>query len=54
MQVTPWAIRVQKSGIFQLDGSGLHDPARIDRLLLVVAIAVLDSSLQRLAVSLSG
>jgi len=54
MQVTPQAIRDQKSGIFQLDGSGKHDPAHIDRLLLVVAIAVLDCGLQGLAVSLSG
>ncbi|MDM7938374.1 MAG: hypothetical protein QUV06_13080 [Cyanobium sp. CZS 48M] len=46
--------RDQKSGIFQLESSGLRDPARIDRLLLVVAIAVLDSSLQGFAVSLSG
>lgn len=46
--------RDQKSGIFQLERSGLRDPARIDRLLLVVAIAVLVSSLQGFAVSLSG
>jgi hypothetical protein len=49
--------RDQKSGIFQLESSGLHDPARIDRLLLlllVVAIAVLVSSLQGFAVSLAG
>jgi hypothetical protein len=46
--------RDQKSGIFQLESSGLRDPARIDRLLLVVAIAVLVSSLQGFAVSLSG
>ena len=38
--------RDQKSGIFQLESSGLRDPARIDRLLLVVAIAVLASSLR--------
>ena len=44
----------QKSGIFQLESSGLRDPARIDRLLLVVAIAVLASSLQGYAVSLGG
>jgi hypothetical protein len=37
--------RDQKSGIFQLERSGLRDPARIDRLLLVVAIAVLAGSL---------
>ena len=46
--------RDQKSGIFQLESSGLRDPARIDRLLLVVAIAVLVSSLQGFAVSLAG
>jgi hypothetical protein len=46
--------RDQKSGIFQLESSGLRDPARIDRLLLVVAIAVLLSSLQGYAISLSG
>ena len=46
--------RDQKSGIFQLERSGLRDPGRIDRLLLVVAIAVLVSSLQGFAVSLSG
>ncbi|MFM8258251.1 MAG: hypothetical protein ACKN83_00250, partial [Vulcanococcus sp.] len=34
--------------------SGLRDPARIDRLLLVVAIAVLISHLQGYAVSLAG
>jgi hypothetical protein len=44
----------QKSGIFQLESSGLRDPARIDRLLLVVAIAVLVSSLQGYAVSIDG
>ena len=38
--------RDQKSGVFQLAGSGLRDPERIDRLLLVVAIAVLAGSLQ--------
>jgi hypothetical protein len=37
--------RDQKSGLFQLESSGLRDPGRIDRLLLVVAIAVLVSSL---------
>ena len=46
--------RDQKSGIFQLERSGLRDPARIDRLLLVVAIAVLISALQGYAVSLGG
>ena len=46
--------RDQKSGIFQLERSRLRDPSRIDRLLLVVAIAVLVSSLQGYAVSLSG
>ena len=38
--------RDQKSGIFQLASSGLREPERIDRLLLIVAIAVLVSSLQ--------
>ncbi|HBH73331.1 MAG TPA: hypothetical protein DDY43_07755 [Synechococcales bacterium UBA10510] len=46
--------RDQNSGIFQLESSGLRDPERIDRLLLVVAIAVLAGSLQRFAVSLIG
>jgi Transposase DDE domain len=46
--------RDQKSGIFQLERSGLRSADRIDRLLLVVAIAVLVSSLQGYAVSLSG
>jgi hypothetical protein len=46
--------RDQKSGVFQLADSGLRDPARIDRLLLVVAIAVLASSLQGYALSLAG
>jgi hypothetical protein len=46
--------RDQKSGIFQLENSRLRDPSRIDRLLLVLAIAVLISSLQGYAVSLSG
>jgi hypothetical protein len=40
--------------IFQLESSGLRDPERIVRLLLVVAIAVLASSLQGFAVSLIG
>ena len=46
--------RDQKSGVFQLADSGLRDPERIDRLLLVVAIAVLTSSLQGYALSLAG
>ena len=46
--------RDQKSGIFQLKSSGLRDPQRIDRLLLVVAIAVLVGSLQGYDVSLAG
>ena len=46
--------RDQKSGIFQLESSGLRDPARIDRLLLLIAIAVLISTLQGYAVSLAG
>ena len=44
----------QKSGIFQLESSYLHDPERIDRLLLLVAIAGVASSLQGIAVSLIG
>ena len=46
--------RDQKSGIFQLENSRLRDSVRFDRLLLVVAIAVLISSVQGYAVSLSG
>ena len=46
--------RDQKSGLFQLESSGLRSPQRIDRLLLVVAIAVLAASLQGYAVSLGG
>jgi len=46
--------RDQKSGVFHLAGSGLRDPQRIDRLLLVVAIAVLAGSLQGYALSLAG
>jgi hypothetical protein len=38
---------LNKSGIFQLESSGLREPERIDRLLLVVAIAVLTGSLQQ-------
>ena len=46
--------RDQKSGVFQLESSGLREPERIDRLLLVVAIAVLAGSLQGYALSLAG
>jgi len=46
--------RDQKSGVFHLADSGLRDPERIDRLLLVVAIAVHASSLQGYALSLAG
>ena len=46
--------RDQKSGVFQLESSGLREPQRIDRLLLVVAIAVLAGSLQGYALSLVG
>jgi hypothetical protein len=46
--------RDQKSGVFQLEDSGLRDPERINRLLLVVAIAVLAGSLQGYALSLAG
>jgi hypothetical protein len=46
--------RDQKSGVFQLESSGLREPERINRLLLVVAIAVLAGSLQGYALSLAG
>ena len=46
--------RDQKSGVFQLESSGLREPERIDRLLLVVAIAVLVGSLQGYTLSLAG
>jgi len=46
--------RDQKSSVFQLEDCGLRDPERIDRLLLVIAIAVLICSLQGYAVSLAG
>jgi hypothetical protein len=46
--------RDQKSGVFQLASSRLRDPQRIDRLLLVVEIAVLAGSLQGYALSLAG
>jgi hypothetical protein len=46
--------RDQKSGVFHLADSGLREPERIDRLLLVVAIAVLAGSLQGYALSLAG
>ena len=46
--------RDQKSGVFQLASSGLRDPQRIHRLLLVIAIAVLAGSLQGYALSLAG
>ncbi len=46
--------RDQKSGVFHLEDSGLRKPPRIDRLLLVVAIAVLAGSLQGYALSLAG
>jgi hypothetical protein len=46
--------RDQKSGVFQLESSGLREAERIDRLLLVVAIAVLAGSLQGYALSLAG
>lgn len=47
-------IRDQKSRILQLERSGLRDPIRINRLLLVAAIAVLISTLQIYAVSHAG
>ena len=40
--------------MFQLTDSGLREPQRIDRLLLVVAIALLAGSLQGYALSLAG
>ena len=46
--------RDQKSGVFHLADSGMRDPQRIDRLLLVVAIAVLAGSLQGYGLSLAG
>jgi len=46
--------RDQKSDVFHLADSGLREPGQIDRLLLVVAIAVLASSLQGYALSLAG
>jgi hypothetical protein len=46
--------RDQKSGVFQLESSGLREPERIHRLLLVIAIAVLAGSLQGYALSLVG
>jgi hypothetical protein len=46
--------RDQKSGLFQLESNGLRDPEHIDRLLLVVAFAVLVGSLQGYAISFSG
>lgn len=46
--------RDQKSGIFQLESSGLRSVERINRLLLLVAVAVLISSLQGYAVSRAG
>ncbi len=46
--------RDQKSGVLQLADSGVRDPQRIDRLLLVVAIAVLAGSLQGYGLSLAG
>jgi hypothetical protein len=46
--------RDQKTGVFQLAGSGLRDPQRLDLLLRVVAIAVLAGSLQAYRLSLEG
>jgi len=46
--------RDQKSGLFQLEWSGLRHAERMGRLLLVVAIAVLLGSLQGFAINLSG
>lgn len=45
--------REQKSRIFQLDFSGLRDPVRFDRLLLVVAISMLIRHMQGYALSLA-
>jgi hypothetical protein len=46
--------RDQKSGLVQLECSGLRNPERFDRPLLVVAVAVLASSLQGYALSIRG
>ena len=47
-------LRHETSGLLQLESGGLREPERIDQLLLVIAIAVLVSSLQGYAVSLAG
>lgn len=44
----------QKSGIYQLERSGLRCPPRIGLLLLVVTVAVVVRALQEYAVSLAG
>jgi hypothetical protein len=46
--------RDQKSGLVQLESRGLRNPERIDPPLLVVAVAVLASSLQGYALSIEG
>jgi hypothetical protein len=46
--------RHERSGLLQLESRGLRESDRIDHLLLVIAIAVLVSSLQGYAVSLAG
>ena len=45
--------RDQKSGILQLADTGLREPERLDRLLEIVAIAMLMGSLQGYAISLA-
>lgn len=46
--------RDQKSRHFQLESNDLSDPQHIDRLLLIVSICLLVSSLQEFAVDLAG
>ena len=43
-----------KSGVFDLEGSKIDEPEAIDRLYLVTAVALLYSTLQGMAVQLSG
>jgi hypothetical protein len=43
-----------KSGVFQLEGSRLRQPQRLERLYLVVAIAVLFATLQGMSVQMAG
>ncbi|NES93656.1 MAG: hypothetical protein F6K13_33155 [Okeania sp. SIO2B9] len=43
-----------KSGVFDLEGNKIRDPQAIDRLYLVVAVAILYGTLQGMAVQLAG